>query len=194
MAYCLIGLLNIPLSIAYGEGERAFYRLQVEILQQTADMGLFVWQGQAATNNSMLAIGPHCFSSLALQPLFPPKQEDDVDHSYSLTNRGLRIPLSVYSVLSGLKDAVNMPANSEITLKVEQLGSIKVKLETRESYEVGQLAVLGEVASQSSGRKYGLAILLCFKHSQWKRIATKEHIKISRPSGGWKTPKIRFIQ
>ncbi|KDR68979.1 hypothetical protein GALMADRAFT_36116, partial [Galerina marginata CBS 339.88] len=43
MAYCLIGLLGIPLTIAYGEGEMAFYRLQVEIVQRSPDMGIFVW-------------------------------------------------------------------------------------------------------------------------------------------------------
>ena len=61
IAYCLIGLLAIPLSIAYGEGNMAFRRLQVEILQHSHDLGLFTWTGQPSTYNSMLAEGPQCF-------------------------------------------------------------------------------------------------------------------------------------
>ncbi|KAG8817844.1 hypothetical protein FRC17_011065, partial [Serendipita sp. 399] len=61
MAYCLIGIFNINLSIAYGEKEGAFYRLQVEILQNSDDMSLFDWQGQPSLYNSMLAASPECF-------------------------------------------------------------------------------------------------------------------------------------
>ena len=61
IAYCLIGLLAIPLLIAYGEGNMAFHRLQVEILQHSHNLGLFAWTGQPSTYNSMLAEGPQCF-------------------------------------------------------------------------------------------------------------------------------------
>lgn len=45
VAYCLIGLLGIPLSIVYGEGNMVFRRLQVELLQHSHGMGLFAWVG-----------------------------------------------------------------------------------------------------------------------------------------------------
>ncbi|KAG8808159.1 hypothetical protein FRC17_004079, partial [Serendipita sp. 399] len=63
MAYCLIGIFDINLSIAYGEKEKAFYRLQVEILQNSDDKTLFDWQGDASNYSSMLAASPACFSS-----------------------------------------------------------------------------------------------------------------------------------
>ena len=76
IAYCLIGLLGIPLSIAYGEGNMAFRRLQVEILQHSHDMGLFAWIGQPSAYNSMLAEGPQCFlpviSSITFTTLINP--------------------------------------------------------------------------------------------------------------------------
>ncbi|KDR67362.1 hypothetical protein GALMADRAFT_42771, partial [Galerina marginata CBS 339.88] len=81
MAYCLVGLLGVPLTIAYGEGEMAFYRLQVEVLQRTADLGLFVWQGQSSVGNSMLAAKPDSFSSeysLTIRPLSSSTSTDNV--------------------------------------------------------------------------------------------------------------------
>ncbi|KAG8818965.1 hypothetical protein FRC19_010207, partial [Serendipita sp. 401] len=62
MAYCLIGIFCINLSIAYGEKEGAFYRLQVEIMQNSDDKSLFDWEGPASAYNSLFAASPGCFS------------------------------------------------------------------------------------------------------------------------------------
>ncbi|KAI1853180.1 hypothetical protein JX265_011461 [Neoarthrinium moseri] len=42
-AYCLLGLFDINLPLIYGEGGRAFVRLQEEILRTTSDQSLFMW-------------------------------------------------------------------------------------------------------------------------------------------------------
>ncbi|KAM5535713.1 hypothetical protein V8D89_010700 [Ganoderma adspersum] len=42
-AYCLMGLFGISMSTIYGEGKRAFMRLQEEILKDELDASLFVW-------------------------------------------------------------------------------------------------------------------------------------------------------
>ncbi|KAK4457972.1 heterokaryon incompatibility protein-domain-containing protein, partial [Cladorrhinum samala] len=41
MAYCLLGLFDINMPLLYGEGEKAFLRLQEEILRQSEDDSLF---------------------------------------------------------------------------------------------------------------------------------------------------------
>lgn len=41
MAYCLLGLFDINMPLLYGEGSRAFVRLQEEILRQSEDDSLF---------------------------------------------------------------------------------------------------------------------------------------------------------
>ncbi|KAI1398792.1 heterokaryon incompatibility protein-domain-containing protein [Hypoxylon fuscum] len=43
IAYCLLGILDINMPLIYGEGEKAFLRLQEEICRQTTDMSLFAW-------------------------------------------------------------------------------------------------------------------------------------------------------
>ena len=42
-AYSLLGLFDINMSTLYGEGSKAFYRLQEELLKQYADTSLFAW-------------------------------------------------------------------------------------------------------------------------------------------------------
>jgi hypothetical protein len=43
MAYCLLGIFNINMPLLYGEGEKAFLRLQEEIMKVTEDQSIFAW-------------------------------------------------------------------------------------------------------------------------------------------------------
>jgi hypothetical protein len=43
MAYCLLGLFDINLPLLYGEGRKAFHRLQEEIIKQFDDHTIFLW-------------------------------------------------------------------------------------------------------------------------------------------------------
>ena len=42
-AYCLMGLFDVNMPMLYGEGRRAFQRLQEEILKRNEDYSLFAW-------------------------------------------------------------------------------------------------------------------------------------------------------
>ncbi|KAI0658051.1 hypothetical protein C8Q70DRAFT_198246 [Cubamyces menziesii] len=42
-AYCLMGLFNVNMPLLYGEGDRAFHRLQQAIWAHTADHTIFAW-------------------------------------------------------------------------------------------------------------------------------------------------------
>lgn len=44
MAYCMLGIFDINMPLLYGEGERAFVRLQEEILKKSNDQSLFAWK------------------------------------------------------------------------------------------------------------------------------------------------------
>lgn len=68
-AYSLLGLFNICFSPVYGEGWRAFGRLQEEILKDSTDQSIFAWLGNGCTDTSgaglrrcsILAPTPDCF-------------------------------------------------------------------------------------------------------------------------------------
>ncbi|KAI0692863.1 heterokaryon incompatibility protein-domain-containing protein [Cerioporus squamosus] len=70
-AYCLLGIFDINMPTLYGEGSKAFQRLQEEIMRKSADTTLFAW-------------GSECMGNLAGDPGGP----RDAD-SYSLANFGL---------------------------------------------------------------------------------------------------------
>ncbi|KAF2828523.1 HET-domain-containing protein, partial [Ophiobolus disseminans] len=43
MAYCLLGLFDVNMPLLYGEGDKAFARLQAAIMEATDDHTLFAW-------------------------------------------------------------------------------------------------------------------------------------------------------
>ena len=59
--YSLIGLFNISLPIIYGEGNRAFYRLQEKIMRVTVDHSIFAWH-LTKPCSGLLADSPDAFA------------------------------------------------------------------------------------------------------------------------------------
>lgn len=49
-AYCLLGLFEINMPLLYGEGAKAFIRLQKEIIQVSSDQSILVWQRSDAVS------------------------------------------------------------------------------------------------------------------------------------------------
>ncbi|EEU44562.1 uncharacterized protein NECHADRAFT_101749 [Fusarium vanettenii 77-13-4] len=43
-AYSLMGLFSVNMPLLYGEGNKAFFRLQMEILQSVSDQSIFAWK------------------------------------------------------------------------------------------------------------------------------------------------------
>ncbi|KAF5004696.1 hypothetical protein FDECE_8807 [Fusarium decemcellulare] len=44
LAYCLLGIFNVNMPLLYGEGTKAFLRLQEEIAKEYYDLSLFAWK------------------------------------------------------------------------------------------------------------------------------------------------------
>jgi hypothetical protein len=65
-AYCLLGIFGISMPLLYGEGRRAFLRLQEEILRHTEDYSLLLWTdndsaGPQQCSAGVLALFPDMF-------------------------------------------------------------------------------------------------------------------------------------
>lgn len=97
IAYSLLGLFDVNMPLLYGEGkQKAFRRLQEEIMKISEDETLFAWESmEFSTDGSVmdvLASDPKDFSeSSGLVPFAP---EDRVV-PYTMTHRGLRIWLQL---------------------------------------------------------------------------------------------------
>ncbi|KAF2971524.1 hypothetical protein GQX73_g2053 [Xylaria multiplex] len=91
MAYCLLGIFDINMPLLYGEGEKAFTRLQEEIIQSSNDLSIFAWTaalGDKRSFRSLWASSPSEFKSC--QFLVKPTLEWNGRGEYSITSRGLR--------------------------------------------------------------------------------------------------------
>ena len=60
MAYSLMGIFDVNMPPLYGEGKKAFLRLQEEILRRNSDTSIFLW-GYNSITNSLLANSPADF-------------------------------------------------------------------------------------------------------------------------------------
>ncbi|KAL7909830.1 putative ankyrin repeat-containing protein [Trichoderma velutinum] len=60
-AYCLMGIFGINMPLLYGEGERAFIRLQEEIMKISNDHSIFAWKS-TDRRGGLLATSPEAFS------------------------------------------------------------------------------------------------------------------------------------
>jgi hypothetical protein len=61
LAYCLMGLFGIYMPMIYGEGQRAFIRLQEEIMRVSNDHSLFAWRS-TEDHGGILANSPAAFA------------------------------------------------------------------------------------------------------------------------------------
>jgi hypothetical protein len=101
-AYCLLGLFQINMPLLYGEGARAFQRLQEEIMKISTDMSIFLWQGPAVDTFGMLASNPSCFSDIPESVRSMTRQRTDlfsISEGWSLNNAGISIQASIYPYL-----------------------------------------------------------------------------------------------
>ena len=64
-AYCLMGLFDVNMPLLYGEGEKAFERLQKEILMEKEDASIFAWKNPSLAYSGLLASSPECFAESA---------------------------------------------------------------------------------------------------------------------------------
>ena len=102
-AYSLFGIFGINLPLLYGEGNRAFMRLQEEIIKHSNDLSLLAWaelendRGLFGDQWSVLARHPRCFRRSRSLALIKDSKEMP---EFSITNKGLRLETEVYP-LSG---------------------------------------------------------------------------------------------
>jgi hypothetical protein len=88
LAYCLFGIFGVNLPLLYGEGPRAFMRLQEEIVKNSTDLSIFAWVAEGSTNDfrGIFARSVREFAHAKAIVLKP-----SANAEFAVTNRGLRI-------------------------------------------------------------------------------------------------------
>ncbi|KAL8990621.1 MAG: hypothetical protein Q9177_000771 [Variospora cf. flavescens] len=93
MAYCLLGLFDVNMPLLYGEGHKAFMRLQHEIIKQSSDDSIFAWSSPVMMPSPMFAPCPSLFAYSRYVHQRRPTATSD-RRPYSMTNQGLNFPIT----------------------------------------------------------------------------------------------------
>ncbi|KIJ58830.1 hypothetical protein HYDPIDRAFT_119185 [Hydnomerulius pinastri MD-312] len=111
IAYCLIGIFDVSMAIAYGEGQRAFYRLMEAIIHRCGEWQIMAWAGQPSADSAALPESPRCFRELS-----PIRTETTIssygsanehsqkawrgDRNFVMTKRGLQLKVLIVDLPS----------------------------------------------------------------------------------------------
>lgn len=98
MAYCLLGVFDISMPLLYGEGSKAFLRLQQQIISENSDMSLFAWQSdEDRVFSGLFADSPdqfvHCATLKRHRNVF------DQTNEVVITNIGVRLHVGLRKLL-----------------------------------------------------------------------------------------------
>lgn len=120
-AYCLMGLFNVNMPMLYGEGgEKAFVRLQEQIMQETDDETIFAWRSTTDEERKkehgedalygLLATSPRYFADSGQ---FVPYSDWERRPPFAKTNKGLQISLRLTHFAGDIyQAALNCPVPS----------------------------------------------------------------------------------
>ena len=100
-AYCLLGLFGVNMPLLYGEGaERAFRRLQEEIMRYSDDHSLFAWidKRPLASATGLLAGSPLDFQDSGG---YVHRASQEIDQPFQMTNKGIHIQFYVQARSDG---------------------------------------------------------------------------------------------
>ncbi|KAF1995521.1 HET domain-containing protein [Amniculicola lignicola CBS 123094] len=136
IAYCLLGLLGVNMPLIYGEGSRAFERLQQEFMRTSTDHSLFSWVGPGIER------GPFAQSPEEFLHCKDISIRESHSLDFSLTNRGLRIDLPLMRLQDGNFAAVLDVYDQDhrrraIYLKEQRAGVYRRVRCTEELHKVG---------------------------------------------------------
>ena len=137
-AYCLLGLFGVNMPLLYGEGqERAFQRLQEEIMRYSDDHSLFAWKstnGQAKATG-LLAASPEWFHATGQ---YSHRQDLGNQNPYQMTNKGISISLRLFQYQGLYVASIDCPDGEDAFLGV-YLKRISPSIEQYERIRTDQL-------------------------------------------------------
>ena len=108
MAYSLLGLFDINMPLIYGEGMKAFFRLQSEIIRTSSDESIYAWSDITLLSSGLLARSPVAFRDSG--DIVPMEEPSGLPRSPPyMANRGIAIEIL---------ESSKMPQSMDLTLTV----------------------------------------------------------------------------
>ncbi|KAI8710934.1 HET domain-containing protein [Fusarium sp. LHS14.1] len=95
LAYCLMGIFGVNMPMLYGEGVRAFIRLQEEIMRSSDDHSLFAWES-SDSSGGLLASSPAAFSKSS--KIVPVDLSGTLSGAITINNKGIHLKLGFMDI------------------------------------------------------------------------------------------------
>ena len=99
MSYCLLGLFDVNMPLIYGEGEKAFARLQEMIIRTSSDHSIFAWSDTFLEESGLLATSIDQFAESGDVVTVSYMSLDS--HPYTITNKGLEATFMAQDCVTG---------------------------------------------------------------------------------------------
>jgi hypothetical protein len=100
MAYCLLGIFGVAMPMIYGEGTKAFMRLQEEIMKNEDYRSIFAWGFNTVGGGmSCFASSPADFAGCG--QLYDRRSARTHSSHILMTNKGLNITMSIIQLYTG---------------------------------------------------------------------------------------------
>ena len=162
IAYSLLGVFGVNMPLLYGEGSRAFRRLQTEIIRTSDDESIFAWSHLRSTysTGAMLAFSIEQFSQATSieQRNYVPRQH------YEMTNKGLRLPMTIPRgrLVSALENegefVVLLPLNCVKVVMSALYGLVRYPIALRIKVQLGAASTSGSLRYMKGTRDDGYFI------------------------------------
>lgn len=146
IAYCLLGIFDIDMPLLYGEGDRAFLRLQQAIMaRSSSDYSLLAWSRYLGRlnnpNRNLLASSPAYFrhsGNLGRRSVVPPRPVSCV-----VLEEGVHIELRAQRQETKAVDQVEVFLNcADIQYPEKELGMLLVLGDDEITYQVAAIVLL----------------------------------------------------
>jgi len=103
LAYCLMGIFGINMPLLYGEGERAFTRLQEELMKVSDDHSLFAWKS-SEEYGGLLATSPAAFFNSG--KIIPFNPSGTLSGAITVNNKGIHLKLHFRTIFKDVGLAI----------------------------------------------------------------------------------------
>ena len=119
IAYCLLGIFDVNMPLLYGEGKKAFLRLELEIIKKTDDESIFAWSSSSkAVGPGLLALWPDSFADSAnIEPIS--RHFSLERRPYAMTNKGLEFAVPRRSLPMVLLDCYKTTDNGRFSIAIK---------------------------------------------------------------------------
>lgn len=133
-AYCLLGLLDVNLDLRYGEGRRAFLRLQKLLVETSPDESVLAWTSPGVSRYGLLAPWVDCFRDSG--DITVEGRGKAIERKpYHMTNQGLEfhIPNAYLGITwygHGFLGATKRSKSLDVALNCWRVGPVTERLRT----------------------------------------------------------------